>query len=200
MARVIRLYADNHNDILQILPWYVTGQLDAGDQAQVRAHLGGCPDCQAEIRFQRRLGAEIEGLPVEIEQGWRRMKARVQAQPQALPSIRRAILPWLGWAAAAGLVLVIGGMMQQPVSQAPAYHVLGAAPVDARGNLIVVFAPGHSPESALKAARVRLVGGPTAAGAYVLHAPQAERAADLEVLRRQPGVVSAASIDAGAAP
>ena len=198
MGRVIP-FADTHLQVLQILPWYATGQLDAAEQAEVQAHLAGCAECQAEVRFQRRLDAEIEALPIGIDQGWDSMKLRLQAEPAARPwrAVGRA---WLGRAAALAMA---AGWLLSPALRPVAYHALGAAPIDPAGNVVVLFRPDAGQDGlaqALKTGRLRLIRGPTTAGAYLLQAPAAERLADLAALRRRPDVISAEAIDSGAAP
>jgi len=203
MGSVIRLHADNHLQILQLLPWYATGQLDAGDRAEVQAHLAVCLECQAEVRFQRRLDAEIEALPTGIDQGWDRMKLRLQAEQSRRGASRldgRAGTAWLGWAAA--LLLAVGWLLI-PQARPAVYRALGAAPVDPAANVAVMFRPNAAQAGlaqTLRTGRLRLIRGPTAAGAYLLQVPAAERGADLASLRQRPDVVSAQPIDSGAAP
>ncbi len=203
MGRVIRLHADNHLQILQILPWYATGQLDESDRAEVQAHLAVCPECQAEVRFQRRLDAEIEALPTGIDQGWDGMKLRLEAERPRRAAWRldgRAGPAWLGWAAA--LLLAVGWLLIPQTSPA-VYHVLGAAPVDPAANVLVMLHPDVRQAGlaqTLKIGRLRLIRGPTTTGAYLLQAPAGERLADLASLRRRPEVLSAEPIDSGAAP
>ena len=199
MGRVIP-FADTHRKVLQILPWYATGQLDAAEQAEVQAHLAGCAECQAEVRFQRRLDAEIEALPIGIDQGWDSMKLRLQAEPTAARPWRAVSRAWLGRAAALAMA---AGWLLSPALRPVAYHALGAAPVDPTGNVVVLFRPDARQDAlagALKTGRLRLIRGPTAGGAYLLQAPAAERLADLAALRRRPDVISAEPIDSGAAP
>ena len=97
------------------------------------------------------------------------------------------------------LLLVLGVAVLRP-PQPARYHALGAAPVNAAGNVVVIFRP-ETPEKELrqilKANDARLVGGPTEADAYLLHVPAAGRAAVLTKLRRQTQVLLAEPVDAG---
>ena len=74
------------------------------------------------------------------------------------------------------------------------YRTLGAAPVAAPGNLIVIFRPDSS-EAALRAIlmqnQARIVDGPTAADAYVLHVAADRRAAVLARLKTDRDVALA---------
>jgi anti-sigma factor RsiW len=216
MGRIIRLHGDEHREILTLLPWYVTGQLDAPEHAQVEEHLNGCAECQAEVRFQRRLEAELPDRPMmDVEQSWQRMRRQLDQEqaPDGLGARLAAIKPgfgrgwrvggpWLGWGLAACMALVAGA--SAPLSSGlAAYHALGAAPAPALGNVVVIFRPDTSERElrqTLVANHARLVDGPTAADAYVLHVPPAERAGALTRLRGRADIVLAEPIDSGAAP
>ena len=69
------------------------------------------------------------------------------------------------------------------------------------GNVIVVFRPDvreSEMRRLLKDNDARLVDGPTAANAYVLHIPDAERGAALARLHSDTAVVLAEPLDAAA--
>ena len=57
MARIIPLHGDEHEDILLLLPWHVTGRLSPHEQACVEAHLEACAECRAEVRSEQALKA-----------------------------------------------------------------------------------------------------------------------------------------------
>lgn len=219
-GRIIQLHGDPHRDVQALLPWYVTGRLDAADQAEVEAHLSACPECQAELGFERRLKAEVADLPIDVERGWALLQRRIvldRAHQVRKPSIRtwlaaagrearlrwRAGGPWLGWALAAPLLLFVLAVRTQPPAQPARYHALGAAPAAAAGNLVVMFRPDISERAlrqTLRASHARLVGGPTSTDAYMLQVPAAERAAALATLRARPEIALAQPIDSGGPP
>lgn len=159
-----------------------------------------------------------------------RLPRQAAARPARRPTAPRGLLAslggWrpgaqtLGWTAALQFVLLLGltGVLllrplqpaqtppaadRGPAYQAPAYQALGATPAPTPGNLIVIFRP-DTPEQGLRAilnaSHARLVDGPTAADAYVLHVAPAERAAVLTRLRARREVVLAEPIDAGVRP
>ena len=226
-GRIIRLQGDCHQDVQLLLPWYVTGSLDGAEHALVEAHLSQCPECLAELRFEHRLDREVAELPIEAERGWAALQLRLAASSSSAASpldaigawlasawrrtrrAWRASPPWLGWAMAAqsaamvAAALLVVMVLAVPRPQTAAYHALGAAPVAASGNVVVIFRPDTSERdlrAALNLSHARLVDGPTSTDAYVLHVPAAERAADLTALRRRPSIVLAEPIDAGGAP
>jgi anti-sigma factor RsiW len=186
--------------VQELLPWYVTGRLDADEQARVRAHVETCADCQAEVRAEERLEAEVARLPLDVERGWSDMRARIAAD--AAPARRfRVPANWLGWGVAAALAATIG-VISLPRPEPQAYHALGAAPAAAAGNVVVVFLPETTERrmrEVLKASEARLVDGPTAANGYVLRVAPAQRTAALARLRADSAVVVAEPLDAGEA-
>lgn len=223
-GRIIPLRGEPHERIQALLPWFVTDRLDAAERTEVEAHLNGCPDCRAEERLERRLSAEVAAMPMDVEQSWARLRARLErpsasrgrgsgggwaAAWRGLGRSLRGGPPWVGWAMAAQaavMILLLGMVWPRPASTPGAagapvdarYHALGATPSPRVGNVVVMFRPGM-PERDLRAVlledQARLVDGPTAAGAYVISVPGARREAVLTALRRRAGVVMAEPID-----
>jgi anti-sigma factor RsiW len=215
-GRIIRLHGDPHQETQALLPWYVTGQLDASDQAQVEAHLGHCPECQAELRIERSLQLEIAGLSIDAEHSW----AQLQRRREFSPPRRRYAATVGGWLRAAGrgagrqwrssaaglrwavaaqfLLIVVLGVLVLPTARPARYHALGAAPVAASGNAVVIFRPDTSERNlrqALRSSHARVVDGPTSADAFVIHIPPAERTAALAMLRRRGDIELAEPVD-----
>lgn len=192
-----------HDELSELLPWFVTGRLSAEETARVEAHLADCAECQAEVAFEKRLTSEVARLPIDVERGWAQMRGRIEANDDAPPARNgggRAT--WLGWGLAATFAIVAGvSWLPQTQTQAPApaYAALGAAAAaDASGNVVVVFHPDTTERqlrAVLKAGEARIVDGPTAAGGYVLHVAEARKAAALKVLRAQDRVVLAEPIE-----
>jgi hypothetical protein len=218
MASIIRLHAGRHDEIRSLLPWYVTGRLDAAEHARVAAHVSACRECQADLEFERRLEVEVAIAPIDVERGWTAMQRRITSAHVSrsgggffaglgeLPGrLWRAGPPWLSWALAAqaALLMVAGALTVRtatPVTQPAPYHALSSAPAAAIGNVVVIFRP-NARESAMRqalvAADAHLIDGPTGADAYVLHVPAAERARGLAVLRARHEVVLAQPLDPG---
>jgi len=223
MGRVINLQGEAHRGLQELLPWFVTGQLDAAEHERVEAHVAGCAECQAEVKFQQRLEAEVAQLPLEVEESWTRMRAQIAAEDER-PSwlgnrgagrARPAAASrggWMGWAAAAAMLVVSAGVMAggtQAIqvadnSGSANFHVLGAKPAAATpGNVVVIFRPDASEKAlreSLRASGARLVDGPTAADGYVLRVAPERRDAALAILRGRSDVVLAEPLDAGLTP
>jgi anti-sigma factor RsiW len=213
MARIIRLHDDeSHWELQRLLPWYVTDRLDPAETARVEAHLAGCEECREEVRFERTLAKTVKDLPLDAEVGWRRLERRLKAEPRHGPGIDRsravrAGAQWGGWALAACALVAVGvtvapRLRQQPADN-PQYHALGAPHSVSPGNMVVIFRP-QTPERDIRAALTgvgaHIVDGPTAADAYVLQVPAAQRAGALAQLRLRPNIVLAEPVDPGVAP
>ncbi|MDB5454071.1 MAG: hypothetical protein JWO33_2649 [Caulobacteraceae bacterium] len=221
MGSIIPLPASEHHQFQLLLPWYVTGKLDQLEHARVENHLAACAECQAELRLERWLDAEISELPLEVEHGWQRLEGRIAPEPEAtarggptesLPLAARTwraarvrSAPYRGWAIATScaLLLLAVGSWTLPRLQVGQYQALGAAPAAGAGNVVVIFRPEvleKSMRETLKASEARIVDGPTAADAYILHVPPGQRLSALAKLRASGGVVMAQPIDPGRSP
>lgn len=202
--------AGPHDQAEQLLPWYATGQLDAADRAQVERHLLSCGDCRQQLKLERRFIDEFQGLAPEVDSGWARLRARVAAPALKAPRRRHAlreIWAMLTRPAVAALAVaqiafvVIAGAAFLSLGR-PAYHVLGSPPVAADANAIVIFrAETREGEMrrALGGAGATIVGGPTAADAYLLHVAAADRQDAIARLQADDNVQLAQPID-GAVP
>lgn len=203
MARIIPLHG-SHEATQQLLPWYATGQLDAVDRQIVDAHLAGCVECAADLQLERQLSVAVAALPVDVDTGWTAFQQSfaVATAPSASQRISDALgrifggVRWIALPVAA--MLCVGIVLALPERPA-AYHALGSPPAAAPGNIIVVFRPDTTEarlRQTLLASGARLVGGPTAADAYVLHVPAEQRTAALGILRAQTNVIVAEPLEA----
>jgi len=203
-ADIISMSRDPHRAIQELLPWYVTGTLVPEEAAMVEAHLATCEACRAELETDRALGAMAASASLDVERGWAALKTRVEGDAlshrrpnSAKPPARRSG----GWAVAANaasLMLIAGFAWIWAHPQHAQYHVLSAPQVASPGNVVVIFKPTTSEQDMremLRGAKARLVDGPTASDAYVLHVADVERAASLTKLRANGRVILAEPID-----
>jgi anti-sigma factor RsiW len=200
------IHSDPHDEAEELLPWYVTGRLDAADRERVEKHLTDCSRCQAELRAERRLADEYRAYSPQVEASWLSLRERIEPQRPSRPpaaansnwwhSLSRPAIAGL-MAAQLAVVVVTAGVVNY-VGQPAAYRALGSAPVAASANAVVIFQPSIREDQLrklLNASDAELVGGPTDADAYVLHMPAETRASALARLRARPEVVMAEPID-----
>lgn len=193
-----------------LLPWHVNGTLEPAEAAWFEAHLAGCAECRADFEANLALRQHVAAMPVEI--GPVRVPLFDRIGDRNQPSMAS---PWdflrrritLGWALAGQAAFAaIAAMLVlnfAPSANDDSYELLGSEAGAAKGNVIVLFAPETTERAlrdALNGAGARMVDGPTASGAYVVHVAGGERDEALDRLRALPHVVLAEPIDAGSAP
>ena len=205
-GRVVPLNPDAHAEVQVLLPWYVTGRLEADEHAQVESHLAACPRCQAEVEAERRLQAAHRGIasPGDVERSLAALRTRMAASQPATPApAARAprawhwsgVPGWLQGALALQFAVIVGlagWLMAMPDSD---YRVLGSGA--APGNVVVKFHAGAAEQDirrALRASGARLVDGPTSTDAYLLSVPAGQEAAAIVRLRAEPQVLLAESL------
>lgn len=198
-----------HDEAEELLPWYANGQLDEIDRAKVDAHLASCAYCRQQLTLERQLIDEFQAMTPEVESGWARLRNRIGTPaPLIAPRPAKPSMLAEAWAlltrpavaalatAQLALVVIAGGVLLS-LSQ-PAYHVLGSAPAPSSANIIVMFRADATEldlRNALDAAHASIVGGPTAANAYLLHVAPADRPAALAKLRSDDNVQLAQAVD-----
>ena len=199
-----------HNQAEELLPWYATGQLDQADRTLVEAHLATCARCRSKLSAERLLIDEFQLVSPEIDSGWVRLRSRIEDRERARFSIGGALAgfwhlltrPAVATLATAQIgFLILAAAVLQSTSR-PNYQAHGVPEAAAAANVIVKFRP-ESREAdlrgALEVSGASLVGGPTAADAYLLHVPADSRQSALAKLRANANVTLAQPIN-GPAP
>ena len=212
MPEPIQTETAPHHAAEELLPWYITGQLEGDELALVEQHVSSCTHCRRQLAFERRLFDEVAGLSPEVDAGWERLKQRLES-PQPIEAgqgwwdklVNEAAAMWrsLNRPAVAAIAfaqlafVVVAGALLMSLSQ-PAYRALGSAPPPQSANVIAMFdasATQSQLTDLLRKNGATLAGGPTSAGAYLLHVPAQSRTAALERLRSDRHVVMAEPID-----
>jgi anti-sigma factor RsiW len=195
-----------HDEAEELLPWYATGQLDPEQRALVEQHLLTCARCERQLALERRLIDQFREMAPEVESGWARLRARIDAPAPVRPRRPSAFAEFwaflrrpavAGFAAAQLAFVIVAGGTLVSLSR-PDYHALGSAPAPAAANVIVIFradATEGDVRDVLKAAGASIVGGPTAANAYLLHIAPGQRQLALAKLQSDDNVQMAEPID-----
>jgi hypothetical protein len=180
----------------RLLPWFVTGRLDAADSARVDAHVASCVPCREDLERERALHALLlrdeRQTPLSSARGFQRVMARIDeteramCEPQPEPGGRTRASPVREprWIAAAVVVqalalALVGAALWRGADRSTdaAYRTLTSSPTASTSDaarLRVVFAPGTTAQelgSMLAAIDARIVDGPSPAGVYALALP-----------------------------
>jgi len=197
-----------HDEAEALLPWYATGQLEGDERALVERHLASCLACQRQLRFDDRMIGEFDHLDPQVESGWARLRARLDKEDGPRKSWRSRSGVWdiIRRPAVATLVaaqlafVVVAGSIFLSLDR-PQYQTLSSPTPSPTANLLVIFRADATQKDILDAFRgsgASVVGGPTAADAYLLRVPEQRRAAALARLQADDDVQMAEPIDGAA--
>ena len=206
MSNPIHTERKPHDEAEALLPWYATGRLDPRDRTLVETHLSSCADCQKQLATERHFVEEFRALAPEIESGWSKIRNQIERREQPRLKIANACAgawnfmrqPAVAMLAAAQLAFVVMAASLLMWMSRPAYPALGSAPAPAAANMIVIFRADATEEDVRKAlgsAGASIVGGPTSAGAYLLHVDAVQRQRAVAMLQSDDEVQMAEPID-----
>lgn len=205
-GRVIKFEGSVHAEADRLLPWYVNGTLADDERLQVEQHLVECAQCQREAAWLRTVQEEFASGDADSEASsktqhlHRRMGTRSRTWPS--PSAWRRRGKQLAWLAAvqAAVIFALGVTLFQ--QQHDSYHTL-SAPND-KGSLLVVVFDARITEAQLRQLvrtnDARIVGGPTASGAYIVRVPDTREAAARKMLLGSGQVTLVEDLGSGANP
>jgi hypothetical protein len=75
-----------HDEIRDLLPWYITGSIEMEDAERVAAHLRECPDCRDEFveaaLARRRFEQEVRQSNGPARSVWDRLAHEIGASPE----------------------------------------------------------------------------------------------------------------------
>jgi hypothetical protein len=184
-----------HNEVTNLLAWYVNATLDAPGQARVEAHLKECAICREDLELERRIyrgiadDAAVEYMPAASLKRLRsRLDGVVPPAPEATPIAAgasrvlagRRTFTWQTAMAASAAVMAVA------VSFIAADHWTDRASRQARGEYRTVTEPRtKAPQEVIRAvfapditltdlkklldeSQLRIVEGPSEAGVYAL--------------------------------
>jgi hypothetical protein len=142
-----------HEEVWDLLPWFVNGTLDDGEVPAVEEHLEACGICREEVRYWRGFARVLQDegdLAVSADAGLARLRRRLEGadarsrerhlrRPAGgrpwLDGLRRTPAP-VRWALAAQLaaVLLLGGLLASSWTVPEATPAAGGAPAAAVGG------------------------------------------------------------------
>jgi anti-sigma factor RsiW len=186
--------AAEHQEIGELLPWFVNGRLSEADRQRVDAHLRVCEACSDELAAQWRIygvmsvDAGVERMPVA---GLNRLRTRIESLDDAVPAPaapdeaarseapagsrlrqrRSAIAASIAMTAVGALAALLWNQHERRIAPANYYTVTTTAPQPANTAIRAVFAPTvtlSELQELLNDAHLKIVSGPTEAGVYSL--------------------------------
>jgi len=185
--------AAEHQEIGQLLPWFVNGRLSETDCQRVDAHLRVCEACTEELAAQQRIygvmsvDAGVERMPVA---GLNRLRTRIESLDEAAPAPaapdetarrqapagsssrqRRGAIAASIAATAVGALALLWNQHEHRIAPANYYTVTTTAQQPADTVIRAVFAPTvtlSELQGLLDDAHLKIVSGPTEAGVYSL--------------------------------
>jgi anti-sigma factor RsiW len=186
-----------HQEVWDILPWYVNGTLDDRERTSVEAHLSTCAACQGELVRCRNLAAAVRAA---AEDAWQpsaehfaRVLARLDATTASAPSRRgwwdrvraqrygemlRRTPPLMRWTlvtqSVLTLVLAVLLVWQRPWTPERFYRILSSSSeqtAQQRVQIHVVFADDITEKeirALLTEVQGTIVAGPSPLGVYTV--------------------------------
>jgi Putative zinc-finger len=187
-----------HQEISELIPWYLNGSIGDYERQRVDAHLLLCAVCRDDLARERRVyqgmtaGTAVEYMPAA---SLKRLQARLDGvaagasvdsaeMPVDAPAAetRGRSMPWQGLMAASVAVMAVAlsllaadrWMQFRARVSAPNYYTV-TTPVARAPNEVIraVFSPNITLvelQSILDEAQLRIISGPTEAGVYSLAA------------------------------
>jgi len=185
-----------HQEISELIPWYLNGSIGDHERQRVEAHLLLCVLCRDDLARERRVyqgmtaDTAVEYMPAA---SLRRLQARLDgvdaaasadmaADTPAAEERSRRSTPWQGLMAASVAVIAVAlsllaadrWMQFRARVSAPNYYTV-TTPVTHAPNEVIraVFSPAITLvelQSILDEAQLRIISGPTEAGVYSLAA------------------------------
>ncbi|MEJ8472463.1 zf-HC2 domain-containing protein [Roseibium algae] len=94
--------ANNHDDVWELIPWFVNGSLSEAEKDRVKQHMLTCTDCAAEVARQYSLAKKVmteDPFDPPLARSWSKLRAQIKAEERAdTPRIdvRRWFAGWQG--------------------------------------------------------------------------------------------------------
>jgi anti-sigma factor RsiW len=167
---------NTHQEVLELLPWFVNGTLNERDQSKVNEHLEGCGECDHEVQvlmetskvFHATTEPSAESIGRARSEFLQRLE--VSAERKTYRATRRWMIPATMAACLLIAALFFGPMLQQQESfRTLSNTVPGNGPV-----IQLVFQP-DTPEKSIRdlvlGNQGHIINGPTPQGVYRLELP-----------------------------
>ncbi len=201
-----------HQDVWEVLPWFVNGSLEDQELEQVERHIAGCEECRHEASELQQLARIMVGAGAPMvtpDDAFPELLSKIEEAErlQAVPWPRRLLFafsaePFLRPVLVAGLVVIVmlaALLWRQTVPRPPeAFRTLSdsAAAAESTGLRVRMVFASEIDEGTLRRLLLevegQIVGGPSPYGVYTVELPAekdpAARARLLEEIRARKEV------------
>ncbi len=92
--------AGNHDDVWELIPWYVNGSLPHEDREVIQRHILGCAECTLEVSRQRGLASQIavdDPSAGAASRSWKKLSAQIKSEASSPPQRSSAWNRFLGF-------------------------------------------------------------------------------------------------------
>lgn len=171
--------ASQHQQVCELIPWYINGTLGEQDMDQVSAHVTECAECAQEVLREVEIAKQMRRDPPALE-------ALIDVQPKALEALKQQLhrparlrraahysgpLYWARWPAlAAGFMLAIAlGFLVGRSTSESTYTLMTTTPAEHNPVVQVIFQPNAREQDIrllLSDSGGALLGSPSAKGVY----------------------------------
>jgi hypothetical protein len=201
-----------HQDVWEVLPWFVNGSLEDQELEQVERHIAGCEECRHEASELQQLARIMVGAGAPMvtpDDAFPELLSKIEEAErlQAVPWPRRLLFafsagPFLRPVLVTGLVVIVmlaALLWRQSVPRPPeAFRTLSdpAVAVESTGLRVRMVFGSEIDEGTLRSLLLevegQIVGGPSPYGVYTVELPAEEdpaaRARLLEEIRARKEV------------
>jgi anti-sigma factor RsiW len=191
----------NHQQVMELLPWYVNATLKSEERLQLEAHLKECSDCAHELEqaLELQQAVRAEAVPEPSAFQFTRALARVEEYEQEKASSRwwQAVPRFARLAMVAQLVMILalGGLLMRPRGD-----FTTATPPSAGARIVLGFQDGVTEQTVrqvVQEIRGNIVAGPSALGLYTIETPGEDAEAlgkTIQKLRQNQRVIRVAAL------
>jgi len=171
-----------HEQVGELLPWFVNGTLADAEHAAVEQHVRDCIPCRVALKEQQRLAELIKAQPMvhlSADSGFEQLMQRVEAPPRLFGRVFSGAPAWrIAASAALAVVLVTAllGYISRPDSLPFSTLSQGEAGVSSQVDLIFVTGVTETEmRELLREIGGTIIAGPSAMGRYTIRVNAGER-------------------------
>jgi hypothetical protein len=165
-----------HQEVIELLPWFVNGTLNERDQSVVNAHLKVCDECDHEVQdlieTSKVFQAAGEPLAESIEEARSDFLRQLDAESEKRRY--RATDRWMIPATMAACLLIAALFIGISPQQDESFRTLGNTQYSGGPVIQLMFQP-DTPEKSIRTLILgdqgHIISGPTAKGVYRLELP-----------------------------